>query len=72
MKQVWLAITQYLTAERWLCCRTAQLLGCGLGKPAYREQVFSAWLPSGSGADYQAGLGSWWAARGQGRGDQEK
>lgn len=69
---MWLAITLYLMAERCLCCRTAQLLGCGLAMLVYREQVFSAWLPLSSGADCQVGLGSWWAARGRARGDQEK
>lgn len=72
MKQMWLAITLYPMAERCPCCRTAQLLGCGLGKPAYGERVFSAWPHSGSGSEDQAGLGSRWATRGQGTGDQAR
>lgn len=43
------------SVSRCLRCKTAQLLGCGLGELTYGEQVFSAWLPLGSGADYQAG-----------------
>lgn len=37
MKQMWLARTLYLMAECCLCCRTAQLLGCGPGKLAYGD-----------------------------------
>lgn len=58
MKQLWLAIVLYLMAERCLCCRMAQLSGCGLGELLYREQVCQAGL-----------LGR---SRSQGRGDQEK
>lgn len=58
MKQLWLAIVLYLIAEHCLCCRVAQLSGCGLGKLLYKEQVCQAGL-----------LGR---SRSQGRGDQEK
>lgn len=43
------------SVSRCLRCKTDQLLGCGLGELTYGEQVFSAWLPLGSGADCQAG-----------------
>lgn len=44
MKQLWLAIAFYLMEEHCLCCRMAQLSGCGLGELLYREQVCQAGL----------------------------
>lgn len=58
MKQLWLAIVLYLVEEHCLCCRMAQLSGCGLGKVLYREQLCQ--------------LGLLWESRSEGRGGQEK